>query len=56
MVYRKKRPKSPDSKDESFDKKQGETWTAHNVKDTSAEKGQEGADYFDPTYDYMGTD
>ena len=55
MVYRKKKSESPDKKEESFDKKQGEVGTADNIKDTSAEKGKEDANYFDPCYDYMGT-
>ena len=39
------------------DSNTGETWTTKNMKETSTEEGSEDqATYFDPSYDYMGTE
>lgn len=53
VYYKKKSTPTLDKQDSN----PRETWTANNVKETSAKGGsEEQANYFDPSYDYMGTE
>ena len=56
--YRKKSA-GPQKKEEDGTTKNAnseEVWTTVNVRNLSAEKGQEETCYFDPSYDYMVTE